>query len=119
MLLLRWMIGIGCVLALALFALIMTVGKGLASVYRSGTGTEDIVRKALPLGIAALLCLMLASVISPHARWLAHVTAAGVSLALAGVLWSAARTHPGEALIYTGFLALWGLWYALTWRGGL
>lgn len=116
MLLLRWAIGVGCVVALGLFVLILVVGKGLASAYRSGAATENFLRDALPVAIAGLLCLMLGSVVSPQTRWLAHVTAAAVALAAAGVLWSAARTNPGEATIYVGFLALWGLYYALTLR---
>ena len=82
--LLRWLIGIGCVLGLAFFGLILLVGKGF-EVYRSGSGSEDPMKSALTVGIPALLLAMLVSVTGVGGRLL-HATAVGVVAALAGVV---------------------------------
>lgn len=113
MLALRWVIGIGCVLGLLLFGLILVVGKGF-EVFRSGSGREDLVRDGLTLGIPALLIAMLLTVTGVGGRTLLHVTAVGVVAAVAGVAWAIMRTHPGEGGLYAGFLVLWLIYYAMS-----
>jgi hypothetical protein len=81
---LRWLVGIGCVLGLAFFGLILLVGKGFDG-FRSGSGGEDLVRTALTVGVPALLVAILVTVLGAGGRVLLHVTAVGVVPALAGV----------------------------------
>lgn len=112
MTLLRWLLGTGCVLGLALFALILVVGKGFDG-FRSGSGSEDVTKAALTVGIPALLLAMLITVAGFGGKGLLHATAVGVVLAIAGVAWAVIRTNPGEGSLYAGFLALWLAFYAL------
>ena len=112
MLLLRWLIGIGAVAALGVFALILTVGKGFDA-FRSGSGSDSMVRDAAISGIPILLIGMLASVFLPQARWLMHILAVfviGAAISAATII----PTNPGEGSIYLGFFALWVLYYGLT-----
>ena len=97
MLALRWVIGIGCVLGLAFFALILAVGKGFDA-FRSGAGGVDLVASLLTVGIPAHLVAMLATVFGLGGRGLLHATAIGVVAALAGVVWAVIRTNPGEGV---------------------
>lgn len=113
--LLRWILGIGCVLGLLAFGLILVVGKGF-EVYRSGSGAEDLLRTALTVGIPALLVAMLVTVAGAGGRVLLHATAAGVAAALAGVVWSVMRTNPGEGSFYAGFFLLWLIYYGMSVR---
>ena len=113
--LLRWLIGIGCVLGLAFFGLILLVGKGF-EVYRSGSGSEDLMKSALTVGIPALLLAMLVSVTGVGGKGLLHATAVGVVAALAGVVWAVLRSNPGEGGLYAGFLVLWLIYYGMSVR---
>jgi hypothetical protein len=115
MIVLRWVVGIGCALGLAALALILTVGKGFDG-FRSGAGSEDLLRDALTIGLPLLLAAMLATVFGAGGRPLLHLTAAGVLAALAGVLWAVVRTNPGEGSLYAAFLILWLIFYALRLR---
>jgi len=112
---LRWIVGIGCILGLLGFGLILIVGKGF-EVYRSGSGGEDLLRTALTVGIPALLVAMLVTVVGAGGRVLLHVTAVGVVAALAGVAWAVMRTNPGEGSIYAGFFVLWLVYYGMSIR---
>ncbi len=67
---LRWVLGIGSLVALGLFLLILTAGKGFEG-FRSGSGSEDPVRELLPVAIPLLLCAILASVLMHWARGIA------------------------------------------------
>ena len=113
--LLRWLIGVGCVLGLLMLVLILFVGKGF-DVYRSGAGGEDVSRAVVTVGVPALLVAMFVTVLGAGGRWLLHVTAVAVAAALAGVGGSVIRTNPGEGGLYAGFLILWLIYYALTLR---
>lgn len=115
MTLLRWLLGIGCALGLALFALILLVGKGFEA-FRGGAGSDDAAQAALTLGIPALLLAMLVTVAGFGGKGLLHATAAAVLLAIAAVVWAIIRTNPGEGCLYAGFLALYLLFYALRMR---
>jgi hypothetical protein len=112
MLVLRWLIGVGCAVALALFLLILVVGKGLRSAYQSGAGTLDVVRDTAVAGIPLLLIAMLVSVFLPNSRAYLHVVAAGVLLAMAGCAMMVPES-PGEGLLYLSFFGLWGIYYLL------
>ncbi|MEP7363976.1 MAG: hypothetical protein ABI972_12030 [Acidobacteriota bacterium] len=113
---LRWLVGIGCVLGLLMFGLILVVGKGFDG-FRSGAGSEDLLRGVLTVGIPVLLVAMLVTVVGAGGRVLLHTTAVGVAAALAGVAWSVMRTNPGEGGLYAGFFVLWLVYYATTVRG--
>jgi len=115
MTLLRWLIGTGCVLGLAMFALILLVGKGFEG-FRSGAGGEDVAKAALTVGIPVLLLAMLITVAGFGGKGVLHATAVGVAAAIAGVGWAVIRTNPGEGSLYAGFLALWLLFYVLKLR---
>jgi hypothetical protein len=118
MLLLRWLLGIGCALALAFFAHAMIVGKGIRSSYQSGAGTLNTLRETAVYGIPVLLLAMLVSVFVPHARGFLHAVAAGVVLAVIGCGFMIAEA-PGEGIIYLSFFALWLLYYGLAvWSRG-
>lgn len=112
---LRWLLGIGCVLGLALFALILLVGKGFDA-FRSGSGGDDFAESALTLGIPALLLAMLITVAGFGGKPLLHATAVAVVAAIAGVAWAVIRTNPGEGSLYAAFLVLWLVFYALKLR---
>lgn len=112
MTLLRWLLGIGCALGLALFALILLVGKGFEG-FRSGAGSDNAAQAALTIGIPALLLAMLVTVAGFGGKGLLHATAAAVLLAIAAVVWAVIRTNPGEGCLYAGFLALYLLFYAM------
>jgi hypothetical protein len=112
MLLLRWMIGIGCAIALAFFTLVMVVGKGMRSAYQSGASTTDVLRESAIYGVPVLLIAMLVSVFMPQARGYLHVVAAGVVLAVIGCGFIIADA-PGEGAVYLSFFALWLLYYGL------
>ena len=112
MLLLRWLIGLLSAMALAVFALILVVGKGF-EIYRSGAASVDIARVAAVVGAPLLLAAMLVSVFTPGARLFLHLTAAAVLLACAGCVWII-RTNPGEGTLYLCFFGLWLLYYALS-----
>ncbi|MGC4048883.1 MAG: hypothetical protein QM757_05095 [Paludibaculum sp.] len=107
---LRWVVGLASAVALAGFALVMLVGKGLELTYRSGAGAASLVRDAMTVGIPLLLVAMLASVFLPHARTFLCVVAFFVAAAMAGCL-TIVRTNPGEGLLYLGFFALWGVYF--------
>jgi hypothetical protein len=113
--LLRWSVGISSALALALFVLILTIGRGLGSAYRSGTGKEDFFRATAPLAIAMLLGGMLASAFLPKSRAFLHVIAACVIVAIAGCM-TLLRSNTGEAMLYIGFFAVWLCYYAALMR---
>ena len=112
MLALRWLIGIASVVALAVFALILTVDKGFAA-FRSGSGGDHPARDAAVLGIPLLLAAMLATVFLPQTRWLMHGVAVCVVIAMIGCA-TIVPTHPGEGSLYLGFFGLWLLYYGLT-----
>jgi len=109
-LLLRWLIGLLSVLALAGFLLILTIGKGF-EVYRSGAAPENFLRLAAIVGTPLLLAAMLASVFLPGSRLLLHAVAVGVALGCLLCV-SIIRTNPGEGMLYLGFFGLWVLYYA-------
>ena len=113
--LLRWVIGIGCVLGLSGFGLILIVGKGFDA-FQSGAGSENIARAALTICIPVLLFAMLLTVVGVGGRLLLHPTAVGVLAALAGVGWAVLRTNPGEGGLYAGFLVLWLIYYGVSVR---
>ena len=112
---LRWTVGITSALALALFVLILIVGNGIASAYRSGASSEDFLKAVAPFGVAVLLSGMLASAFLPRARLLLHAVAV-----LAGAAVAACATilpeRPGEALFYIAFFAIWLTYYAVALR---
>lgn len=110
-LVLRWVLGIGALLGLAVYVLISVVGKGIASSYRSGSAGENLERLAATVGIPLLLALMLVSVVQPAWRPVLHLTAVCAAAALAGCL-LLGRTNPGEASVYGSFLVLWLIFYA-------
>jgi hypothetical protein len=112
---LRWAVGLSSALALAVFLLILTVGKGLASAY--GNGSEDILRASAALAIPVLLAAMLATTFLPNARAFLHVIAAVVIVAVTACL-TLLRRNPGEAMIYIGFFAVWLCYYAALMRSG-
>jgi hypothetical protein len=112
---LRWAVRLSSALALTVFLLIHTVGKGLASAY--GSGSEDILRASAALAIPILLGAMLGSTLLPNARAFLHVIAAVVIVAVAGCL-TLLRSNPGEAMIYIGFFVVWLCYYAALMRSG-
>lgn len=116
LLFLRWTIGIASTLALVLFLLVLTVGKGLGSSYQSGAATEDFARSALPVAIPLLIGGMLATAIFPNASMLMHGVAVLTVAGLAGCM-LVMREHPGEGGLYAGFLAVWLIYYGLVVSG--
>jgi len=112
MILLRWLLGIGCALGLALFALILLVGKGFEG-FRSGAGSDNASQAALTIGVPAMLLAMLVTVAGFGGKGLLHATAVAAVLAIAAIGWAVIRTNPGEGCLYAGFLALYLLFYAL------
>src|SRR4051812_10521503 len=108
--LLRWLIGISSAISLAVFVVIVTVGKGLGSAYQSGAPGENAARVAANIGLPLLLCAMLASVFFPNARAFLHGVAFFVALAIVGCV-ALFKSNPGEATLYTGFFLLWTLYY--------
>jgi hypothetical protein len=115
---LRWVIGAGCVLALAIFALLMIVGSGIRSAYQSGAGTFDLVRTVLPWLIPLLLIGMLVTAVSPRPRGLMHVVAIGVALAVAGCGVVMMKNF-GEGSAYAGFFVLYLIYYWMVVWGGV
>lgn len=113
-LMLRWVLGIGCMAALGMFLLIFTAGKGFDA-FRSGPSSENLVRDLLPIAIPLLLGTILASVIMPGAKVFQHFLAVAVILAFVSLI-PVFLEHPGEGLIYLGFLGLWLLYYWLLMR---
>ena len=109
---LRWLIGLASAAALVLFLLIMIVGQGLSDAYRSGSGGEAIMRTFLTFAVPLMLVGMLVTAFAPHSRVLMHCVAACVVAAAAGCT-SLLSSHPGEGLLYMGFLGLWLLYYFL------
>lgn len=117
--LLRLVVGLACAAALAGFAFILTVGRGLALSYRSGAGAAMLVRDALTVGVPVLLLAMLVSVFTPHARAYLFIVAGGVLLAMAGCAMLLPE-NPGEGSLYLAFFALWGVYFGMTlWGPGL
>jgi hypothetical protein len=108
---LRWCVVLSTLMALVLFIAILVIGKGLASAYRSGSGTEDFLKSVAPVAIFVLVCGMLASAFLPKARIFLRVVAAGVIAAMAGCA-TLLVSHTGEALFYMAFFALWLAYYA-------
>ena len=116
MLALRWILGLASALGLAIFLLILTVGKGFDA-FRSASVGDHPWRDAATLAIPALLVGMLATVLAPGWRPLAHVVAVGVVAAVIGCL-TMVSEHPGEGGLYLTVLTLWLLYYLLsTWVG--
>lgn len=116
---LRWLVGLACAVALAGFGFVLVVGKGLELSYRSGAGAASLVRDALTVGVPVLLLAMLVSVFTPHARGFLSVVAAGVVLAIAGCV-TILRENPGEGSLYLAFFALWGVYFGMTlWGRGV
>jgi len=107
---LRWMVGIGCALALAFFVFIMIVGKGLRSAYQSGAAVTDVVRTAAIYAIPFLLGAMLVAVFVPHARGFLHAVAVAVAMAMVGCI-TIMFQNPGEGFVYLCFFGLWMLYY--------
>lgn len=116
MLLLRWLVGALSVVGLAVFLLILIVGKGF-EVNRSGAASENLQRMAATAGAPLLLAVMLVSVFVPGSRLFLHIVAAGVALACVLCL-SIVSTNPGEGALYLAFFGLWILYYALAVWGG-
>ena len=104
--LLRWTIGLGATAGLAMFALIMLVGRGIAMSYRAGSGVEDLSRDLLTAGIPLLLILMIVGVLRPDWRMVQYFAGTLAALALVGCFW-VMQTNPGEGILYSGFLILW------------
>jgi hypothetical protein len=112
MLALRWLIGILSGGAIAVFALIVVVGKGLASAYRSADTGESVAQQLAIVLVPVILIGMYVSVFTPGTRWLMHAVALGV-IALALFCAMALHERPGEIGLYLGFLCLWLVYYAL------
>lgn len=116
---LRWVVGMASAAALAGFALVLLVGKGLELTYRSGAGAASLVRDVMTVAVPLLLVAMLASVFLPQARTYLCIVAVFVAAAMAGCL-TILPTNPGEGLLYLGFFALWGVYFGMTmWGRGL
>ena len=111
MTLLRWMAGIFSLLGLALFVLVMVVGKGFEG-FRSGSGSENLGRELATVGIPLLFSGMLLSVLAPGLRWLLHLVAAGV-LAAVAICARDLKEHPGEIGLYLFGFVLWFGYYAM------
>lgn len=108
---LRIAVGVLSAIGLAGFALIVVVGKGLRSAYRSGAGSSDLMADAALVAIPLLLLAILASVFTPQARRFLHGLAVAVTLA-AIYLATQVPDYPGEMAVYLGYFALWGVYYA-------
>lgn len=109
MLVLRWVLAIACGGALAVFALILTVGKGFDAFRSADTGNSS---SLLVVTIPAGLLAMLVALFLPQARLFQHIVAAAVVAAAIGCL-TILKTNPGEGGLYLAFLALYLLHYAL------
>ena len=107
--LLRILLGILNLLALAAFVLVMLVGKGFDA-YRSGNVSSA--RDLLPFAVPIVLGAMFVSVFTPGARVFLHIVAV-----LVGVVVLQCATiipeHPGEGALYLSFFGLWLLYYGL------
>ena len=108
---LRWLLGILSGGAIAVFALIIVVGKGLASAYRSADTGESVVQQLAIVLVPLILIGMFVSVFTPGTRWLMHAVALGV-IALALFCAISFGERPGEIGLYLAFLCLWLLYYA-------
>jgi len=118
LLFLRWSTGIASAAALIVFALIVTVGKGLGSSYQSGASGENLARVAATFGAPVLLAAMLVSVFVPQSRSFLHIVAVFVIAAAMGCA-TLIPSHPGEAFLYISFFCLWVLYYGLAvWSRG-
>src|SRR3954468_12222422 len=102
LLFLRWSIGIASSAALAVFVLIVTIGKGFGSSFQSGAASENVARAAATIGLPVLLAAMLGSVFVPQSRLFLHALAMFVIAAGIGSA-TLLPSHPGEALLYVGF----------------
>ncbi len=108
---LRVILGAASLLGLAVFALILLVGKGFDA-FRSGSGGDDALETAATIAVPLMLCGMAASVFLPGNRWLLHAVAA-LALPAAVYVCTIVPEHPGEGGMYLTFLLAWLLYYWL------
>lgn len=104
------------VIGLAIWGLIMVVGSGLKSWYRSGAGSEELSALAGAVGPPLIGALVLGSLFFPKARGFLHITAAAMALACAGWIW--ATYEDGPMIWGLAYFAGWFLYYALALQTG-
>lgn len=107
--LLRILLGILSLLALAGFTLVLLVGKGFDS-YRSADVSSG--RALIPFAVGLVLGAMFVSVFTPGSRVFLHMLAAAVG-ALILLCATMIRENPGEGALYLSFFGLWLLYYAV------